>query len=47
MHTTSNCNPLVIDTHVYWAFSDADKQKTPQQIIYEVHSKLSGLDAGR
>jgi aryl-phospho-beta-D-glucosidase BglC (GH1 family) len=37
-------NPVVIDTHLYWAFSDADKQKSPQQIIYEVPSKLSELD---
>ena len=37
-------NPVVIDTHLYWAFSEKDKQKIPQQIIYEVHSKLSELD---
>lgn len=37
-------NPVVIDTHLYWAFVDADKQKTPQQITYEVQSKLSELD---
>jgi aryl-phospho-beta-D-glucosidase BglC (GH1 family) len=45
MHTTTHCNPVVIDTHLYWAFSDQDKQKTPQQIIYEVHGKLSELDS--
>lgn len=43
MHTPPR-NPIVVDTHLYWAFSDADKQKSPQQIIYEVHSKLSELD---
>lgn len=37
-------NPVVIDTHLYWAFTDADKQKTPQQITYETQSKLSELD---
>ena len=44
IHTTPDCNPVVIDTHLYWAFSDQDKQKAPQQVIYEVHSKLSELD---
>ncbi|KAL2352882.1 glycoside hydrolase superfamily [Cryomyces antarcticus] len=37
-------NPVVIDTHLYWAFTDADKAKTPQQIISEVSTKLSELD---
>lgn len=37
-------NPVVIDTHLYWAFSDADKQKTPHQIIDEVPRKLTELD---
>lgn len=37
-------NPIVIDTHLYWAFSDDDKRKAPQQIIQEVPGKLSGLD---
>lgn len=36
----SNTNPVIIDTHYYWAFSDADKAKTPQQIISEVPTKL-------
>lgn len=36
--------PVVIDTHFYWAFTDADKQKSPQQIIREVESKLAQLD---
>lgn len=37
-------NPIVIDTHLYWAFSDDDKRKTPQQITQEVHGKLAELD---
>jgi hypothetical protein len=36
--------PVVIDTHYYWAFSDADKAQTPQQIIAEVQTKLSELN---
>jgi hypothetical protein len=36
--------PVVIDTHYYWAFTDDDKQKTPQQITDEVHGKLGELD---
>ncbi|KAF1360906.1 glycoside hydrolase [Lizonia empirigonia] len=36
--------PVVVDTHFYWAFTDADKQKSPQQIIQEVDSKLAQLD---
>jgi aryl-phospho-beta-D-glucosidase BglC (GH1 family) len=37
-------NPVVIDTHYYWAFTDEDKQKTPQQITDEAHGKLGELD---
>jgi hypothetical protein len=37
-------NPVVIDTHYYWAFTDDDKKKTPQQITGEVHTKLGALD---
>jgi aryl-phospho-beta-D-glucosidase BglC (GH1 family) len=36
--------PVVIDTHYYWAFTDEDKQKSPQEIINEVPSKLTQLD---
>ena len=39
-----HCNPIVVDTHLYWAFSDADKVKSPQQITAEVSTKLSELD---
>ncbi|QIW94888.1 hypothetical protein AMS68_000406 [Peltaster fructicola] len=42
--TGSSRSPVVVDTHLYWAFSDADKNKTPQQIISEVEGKLSSLD---
>lgn len=38
-------SPVIIDTHYYWAFSDADKAKAPQQIISEVSSKLTPLDS--
>lgn len=37
-------NPIIIDTHMYWCFSDADKQKTPQAVIREVPSKFTELD---
>jgi hypothetical protein len=36
--------PLIIDTHCYWCFSDADKAKTPQSIITEVDTKLCELN---
>lgn len=36
--------PVIIDTHYYWAFSDADKAKTPQQIISEAFTRLTELD---
>ncbi|KAF3038361.1 Glucan 1,3-beta-glucosidase 3 [Didymella heteroderae] len=36
--------PVVIDTHYYWAFTDADKQKSPQQICQEADTKLGQLD---
>ncbi|KAH7136019.1 glycoside hydrolase superfamily [Dendryphion nanum] len=37
-------NPVIIDTHYYWAFSDEDKRKSPQTIIAEVNTKLTELD---
>ena len=37
-------NPIIIDTHLYWCFSDADKQKPPQAIIKEVPNKLTELN---
>lgn len=43
-HTHTPCNPVVIDTHLYWAFTDEDKAKTPQQITHEASGKLSELD---
>lgn len=42
--TTAATNPIVIDTHLYWAFSDANKAMSPQQIIADVPKKLSELD---
>ncbi|KAH7382217.1 glycoside hydrolase superfamily [Pyrenochaeta sp. MPI-SDFR-AT-0127] len=37
-------NPVIIDTHYYWAFTEDDKSKSPQQIIREVDTKLAQLD---
>jgi aryl-phospho-beta-D-glucosidase BglC (GH1 family) len=36
--------PVVIDTHYYWAFTDEDKKKSPQQVTEEVGTKLRELD---
>lgn len=36
--------PVVIDTHLYWCFSDADKAMTAQQIICAVPRSLCELD---
>lgn len=36
-----NASPIVIDTHLYWAYTDEDHKKSPQQITGEVWSKLS------
>ncbi|KAL1296917.1 hypothetical protein AAFC00_004528 [Neodothiora populina] len=44
LHAGKCANPVVIDTHLYWAFSDDDKKKTPQQITQEASGKLSELD---
>jgi aryl-phospho-beta-D-glucosidase BglC (GH1 family) len=37
-------NPVVVDTHLYWAFSEGDKQKSPQQITTEAQSSLHALN---
>ncbi|KAK4990187.1 Glucan 1,3-beta-glucosidase 3 [Elasticomyces elasticus] len=44
--STGVANPLLVDTHLYWCFSDADKTKTPQQICQDVGEKLSVLKDG-
>ncbi|KAH7070502.1 glycoside hydrolase superfamily [Paraphoma chrysanthemicola] len=36
--------PVVVDTHCYWAFDDADKKKSPQEITREVPTTLRDLD---
>lgn len=41
---TSSANPVVVDTHLYWAFTPEDHAKSPQQISTEVHTKLHELD---
>ena len=28
------CNAVVVDTHLYWCFTDDDKNKNPWQVIY-------------
>ena len=38
------CNPVVVDTHYYWCFTDQDKNKSPHEITNEVQSKLSEID---
>ena len=42
----TNCNPIVVDTHLHWCFTDQDKNKSPQQITHEVQSKLSDGNDG-
>jgi aryl-phospho-beta-D-glucosidase BglC (GH1 family) len=37
-------SPVIIDTHYYWAFTEDDKAKSPQQIIQEASTKLGQLD---
>jgi aryl-phospho-beta-D-glucosidase BglC (GH1 family) len=37
-------NPVIIDTHYYWAFTDEDKKKSPQEVTAEVDTKLTELD---
>ena len=41
---TSSANPVVVDTHLYWAFTPEDHAKSPQQISTEVHTKLHELE---
>tara|TARA_R110002003_G_scaffold27_6_gene1380 strand:- start:5019 stop:6638 length:1620 start_codon:yes stop_codon:yes gene_type:complete len=36
--------PVVVDTHYYWAFTEDDKKKSPQEITSEVTTKLKPLD---
>ncbi|PNS16146.1 hypothetical protein CAC42_4547 [Sphaceloma murrayae] len=36
--------PVVLDTHLYWCFSDEDKRKTARQIAGEAQGKLGELD---
>ena len=41
----SRGNLLVVDTHRYYTFTDADKSQTPQQIIARIPSELSEATA--
>lgn len=40
----STTNPVIVDTHLYWCFDDADKCKSPQDNIAGVGNRLSELD---
>lgn len=40
---TSGANPVVVDTHKYYTFSDADKAQSPQQIIRRVPGELEEM----
>lgn len=41
---TKPMSPIVVDTHKYWCYSDADKRKSPKKIIKEVPGQFSELD---
>jgi aryl-phospho-beta-D-glucosidase BglC (GH1 family) len=38
-------NPVVVDTHRYYTFGDADRSQSPHQIIGRIPGELSELDA--
>ncbi|KAA6407997.1 MAG: glycoside hydrolase family 5 [Lasallia pustulata] len=40
---TSDTNPVVVDTHKYYTFTDADKAQSPQQIIRRVSGELEEM----
>jgi aryl-phospho-beta-D-glucosidase BglC (GH1 family) len=44
VYANESTAPVVVDTHYYWAFTEEDKQKSPQQITAEVTTKLRELD---
>jgi aryl-phospho-beta-D-glucosidase BglC (GH1 family) len=44
VYASQPTTPVIIDTHYYWAYTDADKAKSPQQIVSDVSTKLSELD---
>lgn len=37
-------NPIVVDTHKYYTFSDSDRSKTPTELIHRVNSELQELE---
>lgn len=43
---SSNLNPLILDTHLYFCFSDADKSLSPEQIVSSASNSLSSLPTG-
>jgi aryl-phospho-beta-D-glucosidase BglC (GH1 family) len=42
--TSTAANPIIIDKHNYYTFSDADRAKSPQQIIAQIPTELNELD---
>jgi hypothetical protein len=40
----ANLNPVIIDTHKYYTFSDFDKSQSPQQIIDRIPTEIKELD---
>jgi hypothetical protein len=43
-HNNIPRNPVIIDTHKYYTFSEKDRSQSPQQIISRIPSELSELD---
>jgi len=44
VNNTGNSNPVVVDTHKYYTFSDADRAQSPQQIIARIPNELGELN---
>ncbi|KUJ09149.1 glycoside hydrolase [Mollisia scopiformis] len=42
--TAGALNPMIIDTHRYYCFSDADKALSPQQILATIPTELNEMD---
>ena len=40
----SNSNPIIVDTHKYYTFSDFDRAQSPQQIIGRIPNELNELN---
>ncbi|KAI9727447.1 MAG: Glucan 1,3-beta-glucosidase 3 [Cirrosporium novae-zelandiae] len=44
VYTQGPTNPIIVDTHKYYTFSDSDRSQSPQQIIARIPSELGELD---